>query len=69
MVFKNIVFFYLGCATTWLVLLPVLFILGGITLAAYALLSEMSQVFGRGAATSPDNSTAREIAHRMCVGH
>jgi hypothetical protein len=68
MVFKNIVF-YLGCATTWLFLLPVLVILGGIALTAYAVLSEMNEAFSRGAATSPDNSTAREIAHRMCVGH
>jgi hypothetical protein len=68
MVFKHIVF-YLGCATTWLVLLPVLVIIGGITLTAYAVLSELSEAFNRGAATSTDNSTAREIAHRMCVGH
>jgi len=68
MVIKHIVF-YLGCATTWLVLLPVLVILGGIALTAYAVLSEMGEVFGRGADRSPDNPTAREIARRMCVGH
>jgi hypothetical protein len=68
MSFKYILF-YLGCAATWLILLPVLVVIGGITLTAYAVFSELSEFFHRGADKSLDNSTAREMAHRMCVGH
>jgi hypothetical protein len=63
------VFFYLGCAATWLILLPVLVVIGGIALTAYAVFSEVSALFNRGKDKSLDDSTAREIAHRICVGH
>ncbi|HEY3656292.1 MAG TPA: hypothetical protein VGL34_15105 [Steroidobacteraceae bacterium] len=68
MSFKYVVF-YLGCAATWLVLLPVLVIGGGIALIAYAVFSELSEFVVGGAEKSLDNSTAREIARRMCLGH
>jgi hypothetical protein len=63
------VLFYLGCAATWLILLPVLIVIGGTVLTAYAVFSEVRESFNRGSGKSLDNSTAREIAHRICVGH
>jgi hypothetical protein len=63
------VLFYLGCAATWLILLPVLVVIGGTVLTAYAVFSEVNEFFNRGSAKSLDDSTAREIAHRICVGH
>jgi hypothetical protein len=68
MSFKDVVF-YLGCAATWLVLLPVLVVGGGIALIAYAVFSELSEFVVGGTEKSLDNSTAREIARRMCLGH
>jgi hypothetical protein len=68
MSFKDVVF-YLGCAATWLILLPVLVVGGGIALIAYAVFSELGEFFMGGAAKPVDNSTAREIARRMCLGH
>jgi hypothetical protein len=63
------VLFYLGCAATWLILLPALVVIGGTALTAYAVFSEVSEFFSRGSGKSLDNSTAREIAHRICFGH
>jgi hypothetical protein len=63
------VLFYLGCAATWLILLPMLVVIGGTVLMAYAVFSEVSALFNRGTGKSLDGSTAREIAHRICVGH
>ena len=68
MSFKDVVF-YLGCVATWLVLLPVLAVSGAIALIAYAVVSELSELITGGAEKSLDNSTAREIARRMCLGH
>jgi len=68
MSFKEVVF-CLGCAATWLILLPVLVVGGAIALLAYAVFSEVGE-FLMGSAEKPvDNSTAREIARRMCLGH
>jgi hypothetical protein len=63
------VLFYLGCAATWLILLPVLIVFGGTVLTAYAVFGEVSEFFNRGSGKPLDISTAREIAHRICFGH
>jgi hypothetical protein len=68
MTLKNVVF-YLGCAATWLIVLPVLAISGFVALVAYAVFSQLGDVvLGRGE-KALDSSTAREIARRMCLGH
>jgi hypothetical protein len=64
MTVKGIVF-AIGCALTWLVLLPLLF--GGvIALFGYAVLEELTELLIGRDGTSPDNSTAREIAALIC---
>lgn len=68
MSFKYVVF-YLGCALTWFVLLPVLVVSGGIALMAYAVFSELGALFKSSDDEFIDHATAREIARRMCVGH
>jgi len=66
MSFRDVVF-YIGCAATWLIILPVVAVSGTIALVTYALFSELADMFlGRG--PSVDDSTAREIAQRMCIG-
>jgi hypothetical protein len=66
MSFRDVVF-YLGCAATWLIILPVVVVSGTIALVTYALFSELADMF-LGRRVSVDNSTAREIAQRMCMG-
>ena len=66
MSFRDVIF-YLGCAATWLIILPVVFISGTIALVTYALFSELADMF-LGRRDLVDDSTAREIAQRMCVG-
>jgi uncharacterized membrane protein len=68
MTFKHVVF-YLGCAATWLIVLPVLAVSGFIALVAYAVFSELGDVVLHREEKALDNSTAREIARRMCLGH
>jgi hypothetical protein len=63
------VLFYIGCAVTWMVLLPVLVVSGGIALMTYAVFSELGTLFKSSDHKSLDDTTAREIARRMCVGH
>ena len=63
------VFFYLGCAAAWLVLLPALAAAGALALLCYAVFTEFSETFLGRPATSLDNSKAREMARRMCTGH
>jgi hypothetical protein len=59
----------LGCAVAWLVLLPALLFIGGVTLTVYAVFTELSALFTHRAYDAIDNSTARKLAHRLCVGH
>ena len=67
MLIKTVVF-YLGCAASWLVL-PV-FVVGGVCLLlSYAVLAELGDFLTRNAGPPLDDSTARELAQRMCVGH
>ena len=68
MSFKDVVF-YLVCAATWFILLP-LFVIGGtIALLSYAVVSEMTEIFLGRRAKALDKTAAREIARRMCLGH
>ena len=65
---KDVVF-YLICALTWCVLLPVLLVVGALGMLCYAACAELADVlFGRSERTL-DHAAAREIARRLCVGH
>jgi hypothetical protein len=66
--FKHVVF-YAGCVATWSVFLPLFVIACGIALLAYAVLGELGELLLGGAKKTLDNSTAREIARRMCLGN
>ena len=64
MTVKGIVF-AMGCALTWVAVLPLLF--GGvIALFGYAVLEELTDLLIGRDGSSPDNSTAREIATLIC---
>jgi len=68
MSFKDVVF-YLVCATTWFIVLPLLVLAGGIALVSYAVFSELREfILGR-TAKALDNAAAREVARRMCLGN
>jgi hypothetical protein len=68
MSFKHIVF-YVGCAAAWFILLPVFVVGGGVALLTYAVFSELGEFFSGGSKKTLDDTTAREIAHRVCLGH
>jgi len=68
MSFKDVVF-YLVCAATWFILLPLLVVAGTIALFGYALVSELTEIFLGRTAKALDKTAAREIARRMCLGH
>jgi hypothetical protein len=65
MSFKDIVF-YAICTVTWFILLPALLVGGALTLVATAC-SELREVFFGPVTASPDTTTAREMARRMCL--
>ena len=66
MSFKDVMF-YLVCAATWFILLPLLLVCGTIALVSYAVFSELREhLLGR---TVVDNPAAREMARRMCLGN
>jgi hypothetical protein len=67
MSFKQIAF-YLGCAISWFVALPVFVVGGGIALFVYAVFAEIGEVVAGGPKKS-DASDARELARLMCIGH
>jgi hypothetical protein len=68
MSFKDVVF-YLVCAATWFIVLPLLVLAGGIALVSYAVCSELREfILGR-TAKALDNAAAREVARRMCLGN
>jgi hypothetical protein len=65
---KDVVF-YLVCAATWFIVLPLLVLAGGIALVSYAVFSELREfILGR-TAKALDNAAAREVARRMCLGN
>jgi hypothetical protein len=67
MSFRDLVF-YLICAATWLILLPVFVVGGALILLGYAVFSEVTDVF-LGRTTALDHKAVREMARRMCLGH
>ena len=68
MSFKDVVF-YLVCAATWFIVLPLLVLAGGIALVSYAVFSELREnILGR-TAKALDNAAARETARRLCIGN
>lgn len=62
---KDIVF-YAVCTVTWFVLLPALVIGGALTFVASACSELRELLFGRRTPV-PDESTAREMARRVCL--
>jgi hypothetical protein len=67
MSFKDAVF-YLICAATWFILLPLLVVGGTIALVSYAVCSELREnILGR-RAKALDKTAAREMARRVCLG-
>jgi hypothetical protein len=70
MSFKDVLF-YLVCAATWSILLPLLLVGGTIALIIYAVFSELRENLpGRAAkAIDSDNAATREIARRLCIGN
>jgi hypothetical protein len=68
MSYKHVVF-YVGCVVTWSFLLPLFVVACGIALLAYAVLGELGELLVGGTKKTLDNSTAREIARRMCLGN
>jgi len=67
MSFKDVIF-YLVCATTWFILLPLFLVVGTIALVGYAVLSELREYLLGRTAKALDNVAARETARRMCLG-
>jgi hypothetical protein len=65
---KDIVF-YLVCAATWFILLPLLVVGGTVALVSYAVCSELKENFLGRTAKALDKSAAREMARRMCLGN
>ncbi len=60
------ILFSLGCLLAWFVLLPMLFIAGGVALFAYAIFAELGVFLMGIPSNTPDTSVAREIARRIC---
>jgi len=68
MSFKDVIF-YLVCATTWFILLPLFLVVGTIALVGYAVLSELREYLLGRTVKVLDNAAAREMARRMCLGN
>jgi hypothetical protein len=68
MSFKDVVF-YLVCAATWFLLLPLLVVGGTIALVSYAVFSELREIILGRTAKALDKTAAREMARRMCLGN
>jgi hypothetical protein len=58
--------FYAVCTVTWFILLPALLVGAAITFVASACSELRDLWFGR-RTPPPDESTAREMARRMCL--
>jgi hypothetical protein len=65
----KVVMFYLVCAATWFILLPLLLVGGTIALVSYAVFSELREYLLGRTAKALDNAAAREMARRMCLGN
>jgi len=60
--------FYLVCAVTWFILLPLFLVGGTIALVSYAVFSELREYLLGRTVKVLDNAAAREMARRMCLG-
>jgi hypothetical protein len=68
MSFKDVMF-YLVCAATWFILLPLFLVAGTIALVSYAMFSELREhLLGR-TVKALDKAAARETARRVCLGN
>jgi len=67
--FVKAVLFPIGCVLASFILLPLLMIGGGLALFSYAVFGEVADFLIGNTDKSLDASTAREIAHRMCLGY
>ena len=68
MSFKDVMF-YLVCAATWFILLPLFLVGGTIALIGYAVFSELRENLPGRTSKANDNAAAREIARRLCIGN
>jgi hypothetical protein len=59
--------FCVGCVIAWFILLPLFLVSGGLSLLAYALFGEISEVVIGRRKTAMDANAAREIARRLCL--
>ena len=59
--------FSLGYVLTWLVLMPIVAIGGGVLLFAYAVFAEFTQLLTGRKDLRPDPTTARAMAERICM--
>ncbi|HEX3846314.1 MAG TPA: hypothetical protein VHV81_02955 [Steroidobacteraceae bacterium] len=64
----KIILLSMGFLLSWLVLLPVLVIGGGMALFAGATLAEMADTLTGSSPKGQDTRHAREVALRMCTG-
>jgi hypothetical protein len=61
--------FTFGCLVAWFVLLPLLLIVGGTALFAYAIFAELGAFLTGSTSKTLDSSAAREVARRVCGGY
>jgi len=62
------ILFTIGCLVAWFILLPMLLIVGGTALFAYAIFAELGEFLLGNPSKALDKSAASEIARRMCRG-
>jgi hypothetical protein len=67
--FLKAILISLGYLLAWFVLLPMLFIGGGIAMFAYAIFAEFGAFLMGKTGETIDPAMAREIARRMCGGY
>ena len=68
MSFKDAMF-YLVCAVTWFILLPLCLVGGTIALIGDAVFSELREHLAGRPVKAVDNAAAREMARRVCIGN
>ena len=61
--------FYLVCAATWFIILPLMLVGGTIALVSYAVFSELKENMVGSTVKALDKAAARETARRLCVGN
>jgi hypothetical protein len=67
--FLKTILFTIGCLVAWFVLLPMLLVIGGAALFAYAIFAEIGEFLAGNPGKALDKSAATEIARRMCGGY